>query len=496
MAHKVVGMGIESIHALLIELSSLETRAAWTIQGSSEIGSIPAEESTHQFPGLITIISRIALAPADDLLAQCRSPQNWVFGWRVDEMRVIVAEVNFRHQRSDISESDLAALRLLGDTSLREILATQDASSPLVEESARPDHAAEPAPIVSLAIDQRQHSSEQSAPVPAETSVVESPPPSSDEIPEVAHHFQPVASVKAVPSFVPSERRTSGFARSTRKTIAVPVGYRPEPGGDDAQPIKEQPLGEADTLIGLPDGDPHVSDKSKTFVNDTPPMAHGAPIDDAPPPLLPDRDSEFPRAYSETVAWPQTPPVARRRPPIVSALGLALAIVCTLLSLWVSTVAVPETMASYQADAQRRRTMSDQTMIRDLSMAMASGDYGDVQTALSSFASMGYFESALVSNTRNRVVAQAGSDTGIRIGDETPPDVKKFARIINLSLASEPLGQLVLLHEENIEEQQQSGLLTLQIGAIVVGVVSFFITLLIALRLYRAPLARLLLRNR
>ena len=135
-------------------------------------------------------------------------------------------------------------------------------------------------------------------------------------------------------------------------------------------------------------------------------------------------------------------------------------------------------------------------MIRDLSLAMASGDYGDVQTVLSSFASMGYFESALVSNSRNRVVAQAGSDTGIRIGDETPPDVKKFARIIDLSLANEPQGKLMLLHEENIEDQQQYGLWTLQIGAVVVGLVSFIVTLLIALRLYRAPLARFLLRNR
>jgi len=502
MVHQVVGLGIESLHALLIELGSLETQVVWTIQGNGEICHVPAEDAAqNQFPGMITILSRIASAPKDDLLAQCRSPRHWVFGWRVDEKQIIVMEVNFRRQRSDISESDLATLRLLGDTSLRE-----NRKAPLpptaVEENPQLDGDIESFSTVSVATDPAQAFSEPSAPILTETPIV-APLPSPAEVPPappIDLPFQAPTPAKTVDSFVPPppERRPTGFGRSTRKTIAIPVGYHPEPEEERFASRSEQPLSEADTLIGIADStQPEPEQNNETLANDSHLLGHDTSRTDASPSFTPDRDNEFPQAYSETVAWPPlTPPETRRRSPLVSALGLALAILCTLLSLWVAAMAVPETVASYQADAQRRRTMSDQTMIRDLSLAMASGDYGDVQTVLSSFASMGYFESALVSNSRNRVVAQAGSDTGIRIGDETPPDVKKFARIIDLSLANEPQGKLMLLHEENIEDQQQYGLWTLQIGAVVVGLVSFIVTLLIALRLYRAPLARFLLRNR
>ncbi|HOL64601.1 MAG TPA: hypothetical protein PLB97_04625 [Accumulibacter sp.] len=293
------------------------------------------------------------------------------------------------------------------------------------------------------------------------------------------------------------ERRTIGSS-STRRTIAIPVGQRRETLVNDLAQSDEKPLSEADTLISLPEVERRPANR-KEKPESLSPLVLDSHSENERQPTLPSTDAddegEIPRAYTEAVAWPQIKSPATKHPPLLSALGMTLGIICTLLSLWVSTVAVPETMASYQAEAQRRRTMSDQTMIRDLSIAMASGDYGDVQTALSSFASLGYFESALVSNTRKRVVAQAGLDTGIRIGDETPPDVKKFARTIDLMLANESQGQLLLLHEGNNEEQQ-SGLVTIQIGAVIVGVVSFLFSLIIALRLYRAPLARVLLRNR
>lgn len=493
MAPRVGMLRVNSIRALLIELGSLEFQAFWTIEGNGEIcGNHASNPAESQFPGMITVVSRIASAPAGEMLTQCRSLQQWVFGWRTDERHVIVTEANFRTERSDMNESDMATLRLLVESSL----GVYQSSTSLPSITSPADHYLAPV--------------EQAPKLPT-TSALEIPEPTQNntektalatnmpvfQAPLTVAQTPPTSAPKTEESPVRKERKAVGPS-SPRKTIAIPVGQRRETSREEIATRNESPLSEADTLIAFSDVERQTTDKTKTPDALQPKEANALTVEGQQTTLSAsekDTEGEFPSAYSETAAWPKIKPPAAKRAPLISTLGLILAIICTLFSLWIAAVAVPETMASYQADAQRRRTISDQTMIRDLSMAMASGDYGDVQTALSSFASLGYFESALVSNTRKRVVAQAGLDTGIRIGDETPPDVKKFARTIDLILANESQGQLLLLHEGSNEEQQ-NGLMTIQIGAIVVGVLSFLCAMLVAFRLYRRPLARLLLRNR
>lgn len=503
MSPKVGILKLELIRALQIELTSLGLTAAWSIDGNGMIHR--NDLADKPFPGMITVVSRITQSLAGDMLAQCRSLRQWVFCWRAGANQAFVIEVNFRSDRSDMNESDMEAIRVLVEASFSVHHASAAGSAvttpPALQHSSTPGTAE---PVVSTPL-HHSRPAESSPEYPAAGANAGHVDGSAERQPATANFRQVESSaekqfpaapfrqaegglLKQTSAANPSpgetfatvagtsstdepktdetstrkERRTIGSS-STRRTIAIPVGQRRETLVNDLAQSDEKPLSEADTLISLPEVErrPAIGKEKPESVS---PLALDSYSENERQPTLPstdvDDEGEIPRAYTDAVAWPQIKSPATKHPPLLSALGMTLGIICTLLSLWVSTVAVPETMASYQAEAQRRRTMSDQTMIRDLSMAMASGDYGDVQTALSSFASLGYFESALVSNTRKRVVAQAGLDTGIRIGDETPPDVKKFARTIDLILANESQGQLLLLHEGNNEEQQ-SGLVTI-----------------------------------
>lgn len=98
-----------------------------------------------------------------------------------------------------------------------------------------------------------------------------------------------------------------------------------------------------------------------------------------------------------------------------------------------------------QSDALRLQAMTDSTMTQTLSAALATGDYGDVQVALSSFSSLGYFEGAVVTNSRQRIIATAGSVNSARIGEPLPLTPSSAARFLDLVQGSVRHGQLVTL---------------------------------------------------
>ena len=129
-------------------------------------------------------------------------------------------------------------------------------------------------------------------------------------------------------------------------------------------------------------------------------------------------------------------------------LALALLLASVLSTGWMAAIAIPQTYesaASRQAELAKLRSMGQDTMVQDLSMAMASGDYGQVQTALSSFASLGYFSGAVVTNPRQRIVSLAGRAERLRIGDALPADVARIAQTLDLKLGSQPHGQLLIM---------------------------------------------------
>ena len=149
----------------------------------------------------------------------------------------------------------------------------------------------------------------------------------------------------------------------------------------------------------------------------------GASLAAAPAPGAP--------AGSQALAWPQVD--RRKRPPSRRRLGTAVLVLgAGMLSLCLMLL----------AQAEQMRKLAEATMKHGLATALVTGDYGDLQTALSQFAELGYFQSAAVSNAKGRTVALAGAPEGLRIGDAVRPDYAAVARELPLALGSEALGRL------------------------------------------------------
>jgi hypothetical protein len=147
------------------------------------------------------------------------------------------------------------------------------------------------------------------------------------------------------------------------------------------------------------------------------------------------------------LAWPGAEAAAQPARPM-ARLSVLLLGCSTLLALGLAAVAVPELRRiADQREAQlaRLQALADKSLVRGIGTVMATGDYGDVQTALSSFSSLGYFDGAAVVNVRQRVVALSGRTDQLRIGDPVPEDTQRSAQTIELALGAERLGQLLIV---------------------------------------------------
>ena len=150
-----------------------------------------------------------------------------------------------------------------------------------------------------------------------------------------------------------------------------------------------------------------------------------------------------------SMAWPasEAAPVPAG-PRLLARLSVVLLGCSALLALWLAAAAVPDlrrTAAVREAQAARLQALADKTLVRGIGSAMSTGDYGDVQTALSSYASLGYFDGAAVVNVRQRVVALSGRTDQLRIGDPVPEVTQRSAQSIELALGAERLGQLLIV---------------------------------------------------
>ena len=167
-----------------------------------------------------------------------------------------------------------------------------------------------------------------------------------------------------------------------------------------------------------------------------------------------DGDSPRPRPLPASAArdhphlqWPE---VDRRQVPQlalstrVAVLLMALSAVLALwLTVWVAPRARDEALA-LQAEVQRLQTMGSKSMISTLAASLATGDYGELQATLANFGSLGYFETAVITNARQRVVAVVGTVPDVRIGDGVPPALAKRNEALDLALGNERYGQLLL----------------------------------------------------
>lgn len=130
--------------------------------------------------------------------------------------------------------------------------------------------------------------------------------------------------------------------------------------------------------------------------------------------------------------WPRISPYA-----VFAVLALGLLLAGILYALLQSATSLRTESALLQAKA-------DATMKQMVGKTLDEGDYGEVQTELASFAALKYFESALVTNARGRVIAAAGPIQGIRMGDPLAAEVVGGARVIELNEKSSRHGQLWL----------------------------------------------------
>lgn len=148
------------------------------------------------------------------------------------------------------------------------------------------------------------------------------------------------------------------------------------------------------------------------------------------------------------MAWPGSEAAAPTGPRLASRLSVVLLASSVVMGLWLAAAVVPElkrASAVREAHLTRLQALSDKTLVRGIGTALSTGDYGDVQTVLSSYSSLGYFDGAAVVNVRQRVVALSGRTDQLRIGDPVPDETLRSAQAIDLALGTERLGRLLIV---------------------------------------------------
>ncbi len=130
----------------------------------------------------------------------------------------------------------------------------------------------------------------------------------------------------------------------------------------------------------------------------------------------------------------------------ISPLNLVLVLASAMLALWLAVVAIPwarSDAVALQAEVTRMHDMSSGSMVQILASTLSTGDYGEVQAALSSFASLGYFQGAAVTNARQRIISMSGVVKDARMGDPVPPALISSAKVVDLAIGAERYGQLL-----------------------------------------------------
>jgi hypothetical protein len=124
-------------------------------------------------------------------------------------------------------------------------------------------------------------------------------------------------------------------------------------------------------------------------------------------------------------------------------LALVVATACGLWMLLSSSHPPPRADEPLVRETQRLAKLSDDTLVRSLSLAMAGKDYGEAQEALAEHKAMQHFDAAAVLNERQQVVAHVGFTRPPTVGQALPEDLDPAARRFALRWAGSTLGELV-----------------------------------------------------
>ena len=204
-----------------------------------------------------------------------------------------------------------------------------------------------------------------------------------------------------------------------------------------------------------------------------------------------ERDSPRPRPLPASAArdhphlqWPE---VDRRQAPQVALstrLGVLLMALSALLALWLTVWVAPrarEEALALQTEVQRLQALGSKSMVSTLAASLATGDYGELQAALANFGSLGHFETAVITNARQRVVAVVGSVPDVRIGDGVPPALARSNEALELTLGNERYGQL-LMAGATVPKKVTGGARMVSIISALIGAAALCGVLLLVLR--------------
>ncbi len=108
-------LGLAAIHASLLDAASMSRESSWTIAPDG------VQEVDHDLGSARAMATIVHLNPPGDCetIKRRLAPERWVFGWPLDERRVVVAEAHYRAPHEAPSEIDTALVRTLCDARLR-----------------------------------------------------------------------------------------------------------------------------------------------------------------------------------------------------------------------------------------------------------------------------------------------------------------------------------------------------------------------------------------
>jgi hypothetical protein len=162
-------------------------------------------------------------------------------------------------------------------------------------------------------------------------------------------------------------------------------------------------------------------------------------------------------AASSTQVWPH---VDRRKAAAAARpawLSLALLSLVALCSAWLLFFSLPQAQRSAQAQQAEFSRLRDGTLTRGLSATLATGDYGEVQLALQNYLDLGQFQSAVVSNDKQRLIAIAGNVKNQRIGEAVTPAYASTASVLKLATGSQQHGELLYEPKPSLAGDMRSG---------------------------------------
>lgn len=107
-------LGLQSFRASVVDMASMAYEAAWLVGENGEFVDEPDRAPLDSaFPGSTTVISRLANASLEETIDQPLGARRCVYAWRMDGLRVVIAEARYHERHNRARDLDIAAARLV-----------------------------------------------------------------------------------------------------------------------------------------------------------------------------------------------------------------------------------------------------------------------------------------------------------------------------------------------------------------------------------------------